>query len=872
MDVQYFHSESPILWQWPLKVSFGPGTTTLRNKLLSGHWSQQFTRTNQQANQPSNILFLTAAALRNRKFLESTDASADVLFVLLSPKTEVPDGFDPLAMAKGLRANGVLVTMVPSDPQSWFNEFIVSLSHNEHILQALDRIVNDGVFYCDAKVIEQTTLSYVINTLIEGLKLPPLSNKFYQLDRADKTMSGSSISYLLDQARKNYKFDSETLAASDVHAYSTAVFEQSAAELFASIHGTMPFGGTENYSLEDVQASDETIEESDANDEEFSRPSAASNDSGQSGGSERSSSQGSGDYDSWFAEGRRPTFRSMPMEPPETASASEPSDEDEDTARYLQAQVITKEKTVTKEPLEPDVNYMLAVRIGIDDPKFTRGESSIDTATIFKGSVQPAEKLQLKFIPDDDTDPQFAEISLPRKGNSDIAMFAFTPAKNSASFQANIYAYHRNRLIQQIVFTAPVAGGQSKDTAHSIKVVFCTRKSLGAIGERTNFSSTLQLEAAGDTNERLQGVTNNKPVDLYFDGGLKTHLADIKTEIQTALGDEEAHPADLFATGNQDLLVFLASKGSLIFTNFLRGAVAPEGPIQIVTNYAEYLPIEFVYSMPPPDENATVCPRAAESLRNGKCCGDGGAMSDPASHVCPFGFWAFSRVIERHSYNTKNKNSADYCIVSEPADSRNTLGILGTAMYGSSARVDNSGAGLRKTIFESIQSYADRVQEVLSWESWKDTATTLKPDSLILVVHVERDKRFKMDKLEIGDKDFVLQTHIGSKIILKENLKPPPFVIVLGCETKNISSEGFDVSSHFLNVGAAIVLSNFTKIQGKHAKEIVTNLLQSISAYGQSPVLFGDAVLQLRRRLLADGHIAALSLVAQGDADWKIKS
>lgn len=302
----------------------------------------------------------------------------------------------------------------------------------------------------------------------------------------------------------------------------------------------------------------------------------------------------------------------------------------------------------------------------------------------------------------------------------------------------------------------------------------------------------------------------------------------MKTAIQQALGDEKLHPADLTARGNQDLLLFLALKGSLIYTNFMKEAVAPEGPLQIITNYPEYLPIEFVYAFPPPDDKATLCSQALEALRTGYCCGNEGAKKNPAEHVCPFGFWSFSRVIERHSYRRENTNSADYCIVSEPDNQRSTLHVLQTALFGSSKKVDNSGVDIRKEIALSLRKYAEKVTEADSWKSWTEQVTKQNPDSLILVVHIEKDKGFKMDKLEIGDQDFVLQIHIGSKVILKEHLLPPPFVIVLGCESTNLQTEGFDVSSHFINVGAAIVLSNFTKIKGSHAKEILISLFELI--------------------------------------------
>ena len=99
----------------------------------------------------------------------------------------------------------------------------------------------------------------------------------------------------------------------------------------------------------------------------------------------------------------------------------------------------------------------------------------------------------------------------------------------------------------------------------------------------------------------------------------------------------------------------------------------------------------------------------------------------------------------------------------------------------------------------------------------------------------------------------------------------PPFIVIIGCETSNIKIAGFDISSHFINEGAAIVVSNFTKVRGRQAKDIVIKLSEFIHQNGKKEILFGEIMLKLRQYLLSQGMIAGLSLVAHGDADWKIK-
>ncbi len=75
-----------------------------------------------------------------------------------------------------------------------------------------------------------------------------------------------------------------------------------------------------------------------------------------------------------------------------------------------------------------------------------------------------------------------------------------------------------------------------------------------------------------------------------------------------------------------------------------------------------------------------------------------------------------------------------------------------------------------------------------------------------------------------------------------------------------------------MNSGAAIVLSNFTKIRGRQAKDIILKLVEFLKDNGQKEASLGEVLLRLRQYLLSEGLIAGLSLIAQGDADWKIKT
>jgi hypothetical protein len=143
---------------------------------------------------------------------------------------------------------------------------------------------------------------------------------------------------------------------------------------------------------------------------------------------------------------------------------------------------------------------------------------------------------------------------------------------------------------------------------------------------------------------------------------------------------------------------------------------------------------------------------------------------------------------------------------------------------------------------------------------------------MILVVHIEKDDDNDVDQLEIGDKQLLVQNNFDHVKIGSPSPEHPPFMIVIGCETASVENYGFDISSQLITEGAAVVLSNFTKIRGRHAGPIVIKLVEYLKENAGKEISFGTIILKLRQYLLSKGIMVSLALVAQGDADWKLKT
>ncbi|NNU33917.1 hypothetical protein HK413_06725 [Mucilaginibacter sp. S1162] len=180
----------------------------------------------------------------------------------------------------------------------------------------------------------------------------------------------------------------------------------------------------------------------------------------------------------------------------------------------------------------------------------------------------------------------------------------------------------------------------------------------------------------------------------------------IKRTIEKAAREPEDHPYDLGDPNNQKLLVNPAMSGTDLYNNLIRGQVTGDGPLQVVANRAVFAPFDFIYTLSVPKYTAKLCDQAKEALTNGKCLDCFDKSIDPADHICPFGFWSFSRIIERFKYDSDhiNNQTSDLLVYSEPASGRNTLNILQNTIHGSSERVNFNDPDLRHKISDFIKT------------------------------------------------------------------------------------------------------------------------------------------------------------------------
>jgi hypothetical protein len=231
-----------------------------------------------------------------------------------------------------------------------------------------------------------------------------------------------------------------------------------------------------------------------------------------------------------------------------------------------------------------------------------------------------------------------------------------------------------------------------------------------------------------------------------------------------------------------------------------------------------------------------------------------------------------SRVIERHAVRPvaeTNLSGTEYALQSDPIAGRDTLDVLNAAVYAASNRVQEAQI---EELLETLADVTDhRVERVPDWGTWRDAVESRNPSILVLVPHTLEDVD-SIPALEIGEEQQLPEDQITAGYVHAARDYRPPVVLLLGCETAepDVPFQAFAVQ--FRIHGAAIVLSTLTPVLGRHAVPVAQMLVGELKRAARASGTFGDALLGLRRRALAAGIPMVLSLVAYGDADWRLGS
>lgn len=841
ITVKYFISSKIIDWKWPLKIAIFTQQENIRQEIRSEKFLNTFTlidflELGFDTTKQYNIVLIDNAA----HFSSLIDIPFAADLVIVCAKKSVIDNIDQEIFSyipHPLNTAGIVFLDTEMNFNEFIKEFLVDLWKRDNAIDVLKLLVNDASFYIDPILESESGILSQIRNIQASLRRDPNNNRKYRVDLPNlksAILKGSQLATVLENVMGLF--------------YENV--RQSSIKLLASIINEIV------WNLDTSQGSPQKINQQVQSGSELPTLADLIPHRRRKKLSFSKFEFKDVDFNTDLLD------RLDKLEKNKLKELKENIDQ-----KFLQAGIKYTADTYLKSNLHPNTEYTAEVFIGKPDQNFGRSKEEFATDSVFEDSNQKKEPILLVFKSNTSKELQSQTIMLPRNSDTIKAKFSFTTT-NAKKFIAQIYAYHKNRCIQHIQLEMIIAAVVSTKETLKVKTKLSTRKELSDIESRLGFAATLYLEKERG-KERLHGVADEKAYDFYFSDGQMKRAADILGMLEASLIKNKKTPK-FTDKDTQQIIIDLAFHGNLLYKDQIEKTIVKDGPLQIVSNNPKYIPIEFVYTLPAPDENATLCKNAQQALIEGKCKGCYDRTLVPAPHVCPFGFWSFSRVIERHNYTNKKSIKADYSIQTEPVEGRNTLQVLQNSMHGSSAKVDKGVAGTRKAISTAVKANSKKFDEADEWANWTTTVVKNSPESIILVVHTEKHPTRNIDQLEIG-KTLLLQNYIGSKLLVSHEIDIPRFVVIIGCETSNSVNTGFDIASTFLNEGAAVVVSNFTKIRGRQAKDIIITLLDLLKSNKGKEFTFGEIMLKLRQQLLAQGMVAALTVLAQGDADWKIK-
>jgi len=491
--------------------------------------------------------------------------------------------------------------------------------------------------------------------------------------------------------------------------------------------------------------------------------------------------------------------------------------------------------------------------------------------------------LQVLFVEPRQWDaPLQGKLELPRRGRSKNCRFIFTPTQAGA-FAGRVIVYYRGRVLQTALLEAEVlAEGKSWGSAEPKKlglvVESSVRRSLGTLDQRRRFDSWLLLNHTPSGKHVATSAGKDGAFIASLDGA-EAQLANINALLTDVAYKQKVYAGGLLKDANAKLLCNLAEEGNVLYRNLVADYIDRSSAAQALRD-SEYLqivsarpdaivPLEFVYSYPPPREGAPVCKNAKEALRSGRCPGSCRPEESPAEHVCPLGFWGLSKVIERHVHDPELPKAARVeGDTGDPVRGRDVLTLKGVSLIAASKQVPAASWGELETAIRS--AWSGDVAAVRKWSDWKPTVQTKKPVLFVVLPHA--DGKDASLSLEISG-DVMKSIQIDDTYVCS-NQKQPPIVLLLGCDVTNTATPGAYARQIgiFRQAKAALVLGTVATVLGADGAKVAGRLVTRLSDTAKkSTERFGDVLRQVKREAVADSLMVAMCLVAFGDADWYLK-
>jgi hypothetical protein len=482
-------------------------------------------------------------------------------------------------------------------------------------------------------------------------------------------------------------------------------------------------------------------------------------------------------------------------------------------------------------------------------------------------------------------DAQVGTLFLPPEGVSAPCRFFFRLPKGVNRMEARISVLYRNRVLQTAILRGEVVANPERVVAVgalAVTVEAVLRPVLSDLDARRPFDAALVLNHTTDGSPQVTAIAGDRAELISFTPGMDAEVQWFSDKLSHIALDPETYDS-LTADGTVNLLRTLAQHGHLLYdaivTDWSLGErITGARRIQLVATRPDaFVPLEFVYDRASPREDASLCPGAAEALESGRCPSSCPPNGDQKGVVCPVAFWCLNRVIERHAHDPRVRlDGHDFGLQTEPASGRASLSLYARALLGASARVDSVIPGGVAVVEQTLdQVTRHQVSEAEAWDQWATEVKAGSPSLMVLLVHHDIAPN-DLPEIEIGEEKFLSVADLDRQYVVGPAQDRRPVVMLIGCKTAREEQVDFhSFVAGFRRNGAAAVIGTLATILGRHATPVTQGLIEALEELMGSPpsgdgLVLGDALLVVRRRLLAAGVPMALCLVSYGDADWQL--
>ncbi|BBX66543.1 hypothetical protein [Mycolicibacterium psychrotolerans] len=295
-----------------------------------------------------------------------------------------------------------------------------------------------------------------------------------------------------------------------------------------------------------------------------------------------------------------------------------------------------------------------------------------------------------------------------------------------------------------------------------------------------------------------------------------------------------------------------------------------------LSDAAPELPYEFIYDLPSPSEDFTLCTEWTDGISTGVCprCHLTDAVN--GGTLCPLGFWGLSKVIERHNAVGNAERQAQARLRRGDIAGRTPV-PLKRAAVALSVKADRAPRGAPETYIPPSRRISQALEDaglpfdgpITDWKAWRTVITGHQPDLLIVLGHARFDDRRGEWSMQIGADSDLHLTQIEEGCVDTTSDNPGPVVFLFGCLTASEGAEQATFARMFREHRASVVVGTTSTVLGRQAGPVAAQLVAAVkSAAGLQPL--GELLRRARASGLAEGSLMAMALNAFGDADYRL--